>query len=222
MANTKEQTIKRRLMNDVLAFATKNYSERQDDAIDQFWGDFDPEDYLKGDILKMTETNFWEWVIFDWRPLKNKSTIDNYIKTKEDLPQNDISALQLMGEAVISLYEVQEIYPDKGLLLKDLLLDGEYEISEKALAHSFGKEDILAVRILRINEKHILSGCLYPYPRAHKENLLKMIEEDYQNKKLKHPRLTMKRNLKENSAIFNHYWDKLILDQARKAAISHE
>ena len=223
MAITKKQSIKRCLMNDVLAFATKNYSEKRDDAIDQFWGDFDPEDYLKGDILKMTEINFWEWVIFDWRPLKNKkSTIDNYIKAKTNLPQNEISILQLMNEAVISFYEVQEIYPDKGLLLKDLIIDGEYKISEKAFAHGFTKGAVLAVRILQISGKNILSGCLYSYQSVHKENILGMIKEDYQDKKIKHPRLTIKRYLKENSAIFNHYWNKLILDQVRKSAISHE
>jgi hypothetical protein len=203
----REESIKQRLVQDILRFVRKNYRDLLDDALDLFWDDFVPDDYLDRAGLEMAEINFWEWVVFDWQPLDDrKSTIDLFLKANKNLTQDETSVLIMMNDAVISLYEVQEVFPEKGLLLKDLVLGGEYEVSEKSATRSLSKWDILAARVLKVDGKHILSGCVYGYPRMQKENILAMIKEGYRGYKLDDPRLTMKRHLKENSEDFNYYW----------------
>jgi len=38
----------------------------------------------------------------------------------------------MMKNSALSLYEVQEVFPEKGLLLKDLIRGGQYDVREKA------------------------------------------------------------------------------------------
>ncbi len=211
----KEELIKQRLVQEILAFVKKNYRDSIEFAVSIFWDEFVPNVHLDSVGMAMAEINFWEWVAHDWQPHEDgKSTIDLFIKANKGLTPDEISILKKMNAAVISLYEVQEVYPEKGLLLKDLVLGGEYEVSEKTATRSLGKWDILGTRLLLVDGKYIMSGCGYPYPRMQKENILAMIKDSYHDYKADYPRVTMKRHLKDTSEDFNYFWYSLIQNPA--------
>jgi hypothetical protein len=75
-----------------------------------------------------------EWVVFDFiiDVVNEKTLIDLYMENNKKLSLEEHKVLTMMKNSVISLYEVQEVFPEKGLLLKDLLLGGEYDVREKA------------------------------------------------------------------------------------------
>lgn len=207
----KDELIKQRLVQDILAFVKKKYKDRLDEALDFFWEDFVPEDYLDHAGLVMTDINFWEWIVFDWQPDDDgKTVIDHYLKANQNLGDSEMNVLAIMNEAVISLYEVQDVYPEEGLLLKDLLLGGEYEVSEKSATHYLKKWDILATRLLRLDGRHIMSGCGYPYPLGQKEGIIDFIKRDYKNYKQEFPKADKKKYLKDTSDMFNFFWYDII------------
>ncbi|MBA4349106.1 MAG: hypothetical protein C0415_03840 [Thermodesulfovibrio sp.] len=208
----KEESIRARLVQELLRFFKKNFADRLNDAHSIFWGDFEPEKYLDKETLYLADINFWEWIVYDFiiDEGNDKTLIDLYMENNRKLSSDEHRILTMMKNSVISLYEVQEVFPEKGLLLKDLLLGGEYDVSEKAATRSLRKWDIFAARVLPVDGMYIMSGSVYPYPLKQKERILADIYSEYEEYKQDFPDATIDDFLKKNSDIFNFYWYDLI------------
>lgn len=204
----KEQSIKERLVQELLRYFKKYHKAALDDAYAIYWDDFDPEEYLDRGTLGLAEINFWEWVVFDFEVDENngKTLIDAYIENNKRLTLDELNVLNMMRHAVISLYEVQEVFPEKGLLVKDLLLGGEYDIREKTATRSLRKWDIFAARLLHLDGQYIMSGAVYPYSVRRKEEIISKIKEDFEGYKGEYPDGTLDDYLKKNSDYFVFLW----------------
>jgi hypothetical protein len=128
-----------------------------------------------------------------------KTLIDLYTEHNRKLSLDEHRILTLMKNSVISLYEVQEVFSEKGLLLKDLLLGGEYGVKEKAATRSLRKWDIFAARLLHIDGSYIMSGSVYPYPLKQKEMIIEDIKAEFGDYRLDYPDATLDEFLKRSS-----------------------
>ncbi len=204
----KEDSIRARLVEELLGFFNKNYLYTLEDAELLFWDDFIPEEHLQGITLDIAYQNFWEWLVFDHMiDVDNEKTlVDLYMESKK-LSIDEHKVLSMMKNSVISLYEVQEVFPEKGLLLKDLLIGGEYDVREKSATRSARKWDIFAARLFLVDNTHIMSGSVYPYNLRQKERILEDIHAEFKDyKQEKGPDASMDDFLKYNSEYFNFYW----------------
>lgn len=210
----KEDSIRRRLVQDLLRFFKKNYQDKLEDADFLFWDEFVPEEHLEGSALDIAYQNFWEWIIFDYLidEDNDKTIIDLYLENNKKLSFDELKVLTVMKNSVISLYEVQEVFPEKGLLLKDILMDGEYDVREKLATRSVRKWDIFATRLLLVDGSYIMSGAVYPYHLKQKERMLNDIKAEFEDYKMDYPDASMDVFLKYNSEIFNFYWYDVILN----------
>lgn len=208
----KEESIKKTLVQELLKFFGKRfYKEGYEDVMAIFWDDFNPTEFLKGDSLERAEINFWEWVVHDWvDEVSRKSLIDLYIENKRALSLDEHKILTMLKNSVLSLYEVQEVFPDEGLLLKDLIRGGRYNVREKAATRQFAKWDILATRLLQVDGLYIMSGSAYLYPIKVKDEILGDILFMYDCYRKKDPEAGMDGFLKANGQRFNFYWYDLI------------
>jgi hypothetical protein len=208
----KEESLKVKLVQDILAFSKRYYGDLIDEAHEYFWDDFDPEKELSGTTLDMANINFWEWLVYDWIPDEEdgRTLIELYMDNNKRLNLDESKVLNMMKSSVISLYEVQEVFPEKGLLLKDLLMGGEYDVREKLATRSVRKWDIFATRLLHLDGKYIMSGCVYPYLLKQKEKIIEDITESFEDYKMDFPDGTLDDFLKTNSELFNFYWYEII------------
>ena len=208
----KEDSIREKLVNDLLEFFKKSYEDRLDDALFLFWDEFNSEEHLDDATLELADINFWEWLVFDYLIGEDngKTIIDLYMENTKKLSLDEHKVLTIMKNSVISLYEVQEVFPDKGLLLKDLVLGGEYDVREKAATRTLRKWDIFAARLLHVDGTYILSGSVYPYHLRQKERILDDIRAEFEDYRLDFPEATLDEFLKKNSEIFNFYWYDII------------
>jgi hypothetical protein len=209
----KEDSIRERLVQDLFGFFKKNYQDRLEDAEFLFWDEFVPEKHLEGIALDIAFQNFWEWIVFDYLidEDNNKTLIDLYMENRK-LSLDEHKVLIMMKNSVISVYEVQEVFPEEGLLLKDLLMGGEYDVREKLATRSVGKWDIFAARLLLVDGSHIMSGSVYPYHLKQKERILDDIHAEFEDYKMDYPDALMDDFLKYNSENFNFYWYDIILN----------
>ena len=209
----KEDSIRERLVQDLFGFFKKNYQDRLEDAEFLFWDEFVPEKHLEGIALDIAFQNFWEWIVFDYLidEKNNKPLIDLYMEYRK-ISLDEHKVLIMMKNSVISLYEVQEVFPEEGLLLKDLLMGGEYDVREKLATRSVGKWDIFAARLLLVDGSHIMSGSVYPYHLKQKERILDDIHAEFEDYKMDYPDALMDDFLKYNSENFNFYWYDIILN----------
>jgi len=208
----REESVRAGLVQEILGFFRKNYQVRLNDADLIFWNDFEPEKYLNEKTLSLAEINFWEWVIYDYivDEKNNKTLIDLFMENNRRLSSDEHRILTMMKKSVISLYEVQEIFPEKGLLLKDLLLGGEYDVKEKAATRSVRKWDIFASRLLHVDGAYVMSGSVYPYHLKQKEMILEDIHAEFEDYRIDFPNIALDEFLKKNSEMFNFYWYDII------------
>jgi hypothetical protein len=208
----REEFIRAGLVQNLLRFFRKNFKEKLDDAHFLFWDEFIPEDHFDDATLRLTDINFWEWIVYDYMIDKNneKTLIDLYMKNNRKLSTDEHRLLTMMKNSVISLYEVQDVFPEKGLLLKDLLLDGEYDVKEIAATRSLRKWDIFAARLLHVDGMYIMSGSVFPYHLKQKERILEDIHSEYKDYRDDYPEATLDEFLKQNSENFNFYWYDVI------------
>jgi hypothetical protein len=204
----REETVRKRLVDNLLEFYNRNYRNTIEEAHVMFWDDFVPKEYLDGHALDIAYQNFFEWICFDFiiDPDKSKTLIDLYMDQNSKLTRDEHAVLTKMKNSCISLYEVQEVFPEKGLLLKDLLMGGEYDVKEKAATRGLNRWDIFATRLLLIDGQYIMSGSVYPYSIKFKQRILDDIAEEYQAYRTEFPEGTMDTFLKESGDIFNFHW----------------
>ena len=151
--------------------------------------------------------------------------IDKYLETgnnagsrhrnlNNSLTFEEIGILTKMKDSFISLFEVQEVFKGEGFLLKDILTNKEYNVKEKSATESVIKWDILATRLIYLDEKYIMSGAGYFYPLIKKEEILNEIKLDYKDYKTIYPNAPITEYLKKNSEIFNSFWYSLYSNPA--------
>jgi len=208
----REDIIRAKVVQDLLKFFNENFADSLADARDIFWSDFVPEKQLDDETLPLADMNFWEWVVHDYLidEEDEKTLIDLYLESGSKISIDEHRVLSMMKNSVISLYEVQEVFPEKGLLLKDLLLGGEYDVREKAATKSARKWDIFAARLLYVDGIYILSGAVYPYHLKQKEWILKDIHAAFEEDRVDFPDDAMDVFLKINSNLFNFYWYDIV------------
>jgi hypothetical protein len=208
----REDSIRHSLVQELLRlFRQRFHKDRFEDAVGLFWDDFNPAEFLQRDAFEYAEINFWEWVVHDWvDEVSGMSLADLYLENKRVISLDERRILTKLKNSVLSLYEVQEVFPEKGLLLKDLLRGGQYDVREKAATRHLAKWDILATRLLDVDGLFIMSGAIYPYPVRFKNDILQNILSEHRRYSKKAKDADMDHFLKANGELFNFYWYDLI------------
>jgi len=210
----KEETLKNTLIQAVIEYVRAKHAETIDKAYSYFWDEKEPTDFLRGASLTLGFMNFEDWLVFDYKANNKKETfIDIYCKEKQ-LEEDEVELLKRIKDSNVSLYEVASVSKDKRIIIKDLLLDGEYSLKQKHLTRGLKKGDIFGTRLLSLDKGSVMSGCVYPFRQEDKKKVLKYIEKMFgrytRNEK---PNGTMKEFLKDYGDIINIAWMSIILNQ---------
>jgi hypothetical protein len=114
------------------------------------------------------------------RPASMRSNvIDDYLDQrgwKESIQARDY--LHALRGSVMSLYEVVEVKPGRGLVLRDLVRGGEpVEVNEQLGSRSAAIWDRIAARVLTIGGCHYLSGAVLNFEQKPAEAVLRVFAE---------------------------------------------
>lgn len=212
-----EASIKRRQIDEILKYFRKHHVDAIEEAAEIYWDEFDPDEHLDGGLLEMAHVNFWDWVVHDakvdyYDEEDSKTLLELYIEENgKKLADDELKVLNKMKDSYLSLYEVVEVYPEEGFLLKDLLLGGEFKVRERSATRFLSQWDIMAARILDLDGEYVLTGSIFSYARSRREGLIKAFQKDLAIFKSEHTNATMRDYLKEEGDMFNYYWYEPIL-----------
>ena len=212
----KEESLKTDLVCSVIQFVRENHAETIDKAYEYFWDDNKPDEFMSGTALSLGFLNFEDWLIYDYKVNAEKETfIDIYLKNNT-LKTNETALLNNIKDSVISLYEVSSVAEDKRILLKDLLMDSEPVLQDKTLTRGLNKGDVFATRLLTLDKKTCMSGCVYPYTVDQKKDVLTYMDKQYRRyiKNVK-PGGTMRDFLKDYGELLNIIWMNFIMNPTR-------
>jgi len=210
----KEEDLKTNLFQSIICYVRENHADKIDKAYEYFWDENHPEEFLSGTALSLGFINFEDWLVFDYKAGEDKETfIDIYAKCNPGLKDEENALLCKIKDAVLSLYEVVSVSKDKRVLLKDLLLGSEFSLKNRSLTKGLKKGDLFATRLLPLDKSHVMSGCVYPYSKEHKEKLLIYIDKQFgRYKRNVKPEGTMRDFLKDYGDVINIAWMNLILN----------
>jgi len=213
----KEESLKTGLIFRIIQFARDNHAETIDKAYEYFWDENKPDEFMGGTALSLGFLNFEDWLIFDYKVKPyNETFIDIYLKNNT-LKDDEASLLRSMKDSVIGLYEVKAVVRDKRTVVKDLLMDGEYTLMDKALTSGLNRGDIFAARLLTLDGKTRMSGCVYPYTVDQKKDVLTYMNKQFKRyiKNVK-PDGTMRDFLKDYGELLNIIWMNFILNPPKE------
>jgi len=129
----------------------------------------------------------FEWFIFDFY-LSSGLTVIETFRQEHLCPLSDYENVLLKewSRSRISLYEINEVIPAEGLIIKDLLSCKELKVHDINAAAGIKKGSILLMRVLKVGSEYEFSTSGLALPGWCKEPLLKRLHQDrqdYYNKK---------------------------------------
>ncbi len=218
----KEEDLKTRLFQSIIEWIRTNHAEAIDKAYKYFWDEYSPDEFMTGTALALGFINFEDWLIFDYKVNEEKETfLDIYLRDNKDLKSEELELLGKIKGSLLSLYEVLSVSKDKRVLIKDLLMGGEFSLRDKALTRKLEQGHIFATRLLTLDGNSVMSGCVYPYTPDRKKAVLGFVDKQFKRYvKNVDPKGTMKDYLRDYGDVFNLIWLHFILEhrsQERKS-----
>ena len=64
-------------------------------------------------------------------------------------------------------------------MLYEVITDREVELRDKTMTQGLKKGDLFATRILKLDGKDVMGGCVYPYLSSHKKQILAYIARQF-------------------------------------------
>jgi hypothetical protein len=195
-----------RLINEINRFVDKNHLPLLASAYPAYWGDIDIETDLNDIERTIAEGCFYEWVVFDFESFENRTFIDLFIDKNENLTAEELAVLAIMRRSAVGLYEVEEVFPGRGFILKDLLLGGLYEIGDVEMSNYMHKGNVLAARVIHLDEKYVIVGAGHPFQQEMKTELIEYVRDQYKDYCQEYPGSRMADFLKKAASVFNDFW----------------
>jgi hypothetical protein len=96
-------------------------------------------------------------------------------------------------------------------------MDSDHTLRDKSLTRGLNKGDIFASRLLNLDKKTCMSGCVYPYSADHKKTVLTYVGKQFKRyTKNVNPEGTMRDFLKDYGDVLNVIWMQMIMNAPQK------
>lgn len=103
-----------------------------------------------------------------------QNLVDDYLKRRgwnETAPTK--AYLRALRDSAMSLYEVSDVVPGEGFLVRDLVRGGDpVRVNEKSGSRTLKQWDRIAVRVVPERKAYVLSGVILPFTPEASETLL--------------------------------------------------
>lgn len=163
----------------------------------------DPELVDRDDEFTMERC--FEWFIFDYI-LPSGLTIIETFRQNPELSEREQILLEHWAAARISLFEVMQVIPGKGVVLRDLLQKKEFRVHDVNATVELQPGAILLMRLLKVGDEYEFSTSGLALPGFCKDILLKKLRRDlraYARKRKATVKEVLNDYLKEHSHLIN-------------------
>lgn len=148
----------------------------------------------------------FEWFIFDYRLCSGKTIIETFHdRHRQSLSKHEVALLQKWAISYNSIYEVIEVLPEEGLIIKDIFNPTQIKVSDISASFDMEQGGILLMRVLQVGEEYEFSTNGLALPGELKEPLRQKLQRDwlevYKGKKISTPRWGY--YLKERAHVIN-------------------
>lgn len=121
----------------------------------------------------------FEWFIFDYKLYSGKTIIESYRdRHRQSLSKHEVTLLQKWAVSCNSMYELIEVLPEEGLIIKDIFSSVQIKVSDANAPLDIEQGSILLIRVLPVGEEYEFSTNGLVLPASLKEPLRKKLQQD--------------------------------------------
>jgi hypothetical protein len=157
-------------------------------AFSEYWrtleSGLEPPEFEENSYLE-----FLEWYIHDYLiPGHNQPIITIYLNSNPKFPPEELQILQDWQDAYISVFQVKDIDPGKGVVAEDIFSEEEFFLSDINLSIHINKWDIITFRKIKVLNEWQLSGAGGREHPKSKENIRSFVLDHFKNFKKQNPK----------------------------------
>lgn len=146
----------------------------------EFWGELDPEQTALADdetIALMSEQVFDWWLFFDYEHEPGRYVVDALLEVAQGLPRATRHFLELARATTLRVYQVTEVRPGVGMVLRDSITGRETHVAERMGSQQIRRWDVVATRIIPSGTPGdpVLDGGVLPIPMMRAESLIEWL-----------------------------------------------
>ena len=174
------------------------FDEEVNEAFNVFWSDVEPS----------PEEVVWfiDWFTHDYRLRSGFTPIELFYHEKaEELSANEREILRKWLDTYLSVYEVHRVDEGIGVLVRDLLMGGEFFVHDVNTSKAVSKWDILVARIHPDKGQNRFSGAGKIYGQNMTKKLLDYLKDEWRAYRRDFPDESKKDFLKERGYVFNFF-----------------
>jgi hypothetical protein len=147
------------------------YDRSIEQAFKEYWQTLEP-GLDPPEFGKVAYLEFLEWYIHDYLiPGYGQPVINLYFQSNPKLPPDEMQILKDWQDAYISVFQVKDIEPGKGVVAEDIFSGEEFFLSDVSLSRNIKKWELITFRKIRVLEEWQLSAAGgREHPRS-KENI---------------------------------------------------
>jgi hypothetical protein len=142
---------------------------------------------------EQTQIAFNTWLIYDAYVTKDRARLLEAVLNGEFRKQftaGQIRFLERMAASHMRPYEIREVRPDEGFLLRDLWADAEVDVSERAATHFLKRGETFFARVIEGSRgRQELHGAVLDLMPTAMQDLLQSLRASFRAKRRKRPDL---------------------------------
>jgi hypothetical protein len=193
------------LRQKILRFMKKSGHDKFiEQALSEYWRTLepglDPPEFEENAYL-----GFLEWYIHDYLISGyDQPIITIYLRSNPKLPPEELQILQDWQDAYISVFQVKDIDPGKGVVAEDIFSGEEFFLTDLSLSRNIKKWDLLTCRKIKVlNEWQISAAGSREHPNS-KESICSFVLDHFKNFKKHNPKADMPAFLRAHGYLLAH------------------
>lgn len=112
------------------------------------------------------------WLAYGREDEGGRRALDRYCQAHPSASRAERAVLEALAAAWCSVFEVQSVQPQQGLVLRDLLSGEQVEVRERLLTSQVVAYDLLLAWLMPVERHHELTGAVLLLSRMHRWNLV--------------------------------------------------
>ena len=168
------------LRSKILDFMKKGgYDGPIEQAFKEYWQTLEP-GLAPPKFSDIAYLEFLEWYIHDYPiPGHGQPVINLYFQSNPKLPPEEMQVLKDWQDAYISVFQVKDIEPGKGVMAEDIFSGEEFFLSDVSLSKIIKKWELITFRRIKVLEEWQLSAAGgREHPRS-KEDIRNFVLENF-------------------------------------------
>jgi hypothetical protein len=185
------------------------YDQFIEEALGEYWRTLEP-GLDPPEMDKMDYLQFLEWYIHDYPiPGHGSPVVQLFWESNPKLSAEERQVLQDWQTAYLSVFQIKEIEPGKGILAEDIFSGEEVFLSDVSLSQQTRKWELITFRKIKVLEEWQVSAAGSKEPPKYKEGIYRFVMDRFSDHQKHQPQADLPAFLREKGYLLNQRFQTL-------------